>query len=746
MREKPLNSRMLIFTKTSLCLAVIALAASCTDQPIPTDHDAGKIVHLNHIDSGPHDSGPTYTPVPHDAGRPVTIESVTPPTGPVQGGVRVRGRGQGFAPDSAVIVNGVDATDTFVTNNRIITFRLPPSHVGPAEIIVHNSLGTATSNEFEYIDEHAPQSHPSRGSIGGGTYVTIFKEGIGDENATVLFGGAMATVVDSPDDNTLNVRTPPGIRGFADINIDSNGIQATMSGAFEYYDPAFITGGVHGGIVDGAFNVKVLTIVQGQPTPIPDAAVWLGVDQEPSYARSTDLNGLATLSGPDVYGPQTVTIAVKYCITETYIEVPAEDLTVYLTCSFPSPPASGAPPPQPPVVFPRIMGTVTGFSKALFDPATLGPFERAFGFVDLTQRNMFSSKTPKATTWEQPVPQGGRPCTWFSTGNCVTVFGNDTIFQDNATFDFITLPGRYAIVVFTGVINIRTQEIRDVRQMGITRGINAVFGETVSDVVVNLEYDLQRSTLITLPNAPFYSDGRDGPTHSKVASFLDFGGEGVYHLSTQTSVRSHLHIESLPSIAGQQLSFYAGTFTREWDPNTDNLVPCRMHTDCQPGQSCRTGSRGESCHGSYIYNEPYSAIIRSSQGELHSGTELGEMAQFPEMISPRPGEYLSNRLFRWRNTTQTTSPSLYLFSMADMSTGNNWKVYVPGHLTKFRLPYFPETGFEGLVDMPSSGAYAYRMISALMPGFNYSQWDSNEISSYNRRAWTQEVSMFTLDN
>jgi hypothetical protein len=122
------------------------------------------------------------------------------------------------------------------------------------------------------------------------------------------------------------------------------------------------------------------------------------------------------------------------------------------------------------------------------------------------------------------------------------------------------------------------------------------------------------------------------------------------------------------------------------------------------------------------------------------------MAQFPEMISPRPGEYLSNRLFRWRNTTQTTSPSLYLFSMADMSTGNNWKVYVPGHLTKFRLPYFPETGFEGLVDMPSSGAYAYRMISALMPGFNYSQWDSNEISSYNRRAWTQEVSMFTLDN
>ena len=746
MKKKPLISRMSIFTTTSLGLIALAFITSCPEQPVPTEYDAGTIVRLNPTPSTPHDAGPTYTPAPYDAGPAVTLDSVTPPTGPVQGGVRVRLRGQGFAPDSVVIVNGTDATDIFVTNNRIITFRLPPGQAGQAEIVVHNSLGTATTTDFEYIDEHAPQVHPSRGSISGGTYVTIFKEGVGDENATVLFAGMMATVVDAPDDNTLNVYTPQGMRGFADISIDANGNQSTISGGFEYYDPTFITGGVHGGVVDGAFNVKVLTIIQGERVPIPEAVVWLGLEPNPERVMLTDVNGLATLSGADVYGAQTVTIAANYCDTETYIEVPAEDLTVYLLCNFPSPPSSGSPPPRPPVIFPRIMGTVTGFSKALFDPYTLGPNERAFGFIDLTQRNIFSRKTPKATAWEQPVPEGGRPCTWFSTGNCITVFGNDTIFQDNATFDFITVPGRYALVAFTGVINIRTQEIRDVRQMGITRGINAVFGETVPDVVINLEYDLQRSTLITLPNAPFRPDGREGPTHTKVSSFLDFGGEGVYHLSTQTNDRPHLLVESLPSISGQQITFYAGTFTREWDPNYDNLVPCRMHSDCQPGQTCVEGERGLSCHGNYAYNEPYSAIIRSAQGELRSGAELGEMVQFPDMVSPRPGEYLSNRMFRWRTSPITVPPSIYMITMAEVSTGNQWRVYVPGHLTKFRLPHFPPGGFDGAVETPSSGAFMFRMITALIPGFNYGQWDLNEVASHNRRAWTQEISVFTLDN
>ena len=732
-------------------VVLIGYLAACIESTGEVSYDAGPIIRLNH-DSGrstapsPRDAGPTYQPPTYDSGPAVHIESITPPTGPVIGGIRVRLRGHGFSPDSTVTVSGADASDIFITNNRIITFRLPPGQVGPAEIRVQNSLGVTSTSDFEYIDENAPQVHPGRGSIAGGTYVTIVAEGLGSETASVRFGGMPATVVSAPDENTLNVYTPVGVAGYVDISVTTGGDNTAIRGAFEYYDPTFITGGVHGGQVDGAFNVKVLTIIQGERVPLPDSLVWLGFEEEPQHVSTTNQSGLVTLSGPRVYGAQTVTVAARYCDTETYVEVPSEDLTVYLSCQFPSPPSSGGPPPQPPVIFPRIMGTVTGFSKALFDPYTLGPNERAFGFIDLTQRNIFSRKTPKATAWEQPVPEGGRPCTWFSSGNCIVIYGNDTIFQDNATFDFITVPGRYALVAFTGVINIRTQEITSVRQMGIQRGVSAVFGEVTSDIIINLEYDLENSTVITLPEAPFYVDDRQGPTHSKVSSFLDFGGEGVYHLSTKTDSRPHIMVESLPSVPGQMLTFYAGTYTREWDPYADNLVPCRMHSDCQPGQTCQEGSRGYSCHGSYVYNEPYSAIIRSGPDNTLGGATLGDMMQFPMMNYPTDGGFLSQRLFQWRTTPISPQPSLYVFTIEEVSSRNQWRVFVPGHITKFKLPYFPEDDLGSGVQKPQSGAFFYRMVTALIPGFNFGQWDLNESSAYNRRAWTQEVQVFTLDN
>ena len=150
----------------------------------------------------------------------------------------------------------------------------------------------------------------------------------------------------------------------------------------------------------GSINITVMTILNGERFPVPDAMVWLGLERDEARVKTTNEMGQATLSGPDVYGPQTISAFAEYCDPITIYETPSEDITVYLTCQPPSPPSSGAPPPRPPVIFPRIQGTLTGFSKALFDPYTLGPNERAFAYIDLTQRSIFSRKTPKATAWE----------------------------------------------------------------------------------------------------------------------------------------------------------------------------------------------------------------------------------------------------------------------------------------------------------------------------------------------------------
>ena len=359
-------------------LPLLALLA-CDQEPVQLP-DTGPIIRPPTRHVAPHDAGPAYVPPPpHDAGPAVVIESISPPRGSVEGGERVRIRGIGFSPDSEVTIGGANGLDTLITNERIITFRTPPNPAGQVDVIVQNSLGTATLTQgFEYIDGSAPVLAPDRGSIAGGTLVTVRRPGIGQEGVVVRFGAFEAQDIFVEAEDIITLRTPPGMQGWTDVGIVIDGQVTVLEDAFEYYNPAFVTGGVHGGDVMGSINITVMTILNGERFPVPDAMVWLGLERDEARVKTTNEMGQATLSGPDVYGPQTISAFAEYCDPITIYETPSEDITVYLTCQPPSPPSSGAPPPRPPVIFPRIQGTLTGFSKALFDPATLGPNERAF--------------------------------------------------------------------------------------------------------------------------------------------------------------------------------------------------------------------------------------------------------------------------------------------------------------------------------------------------------------------------------
>ena len=725
-------------------LPLLALLA-CDQEPVQLP-DTGPIIRPPTRHATPHDAGPAYVPPPpHDAGPAVVIESISPPRGSVEGGERVRIRGIGFSPDSEVTIGGANGLDTLITNERIITFRTPPNPAGQVDVIVQNSLGTATLTQgFEYIDGSAPVLAPDRGSIAGGTLVTVRRPGIGQEGVVVRFGAFEAQDIFVEAEDIITLRTPPGMQGWTDVGIVIDGQVTVLEDAFEYYNPAFVTGGVHGGDVMGSINITVMTILNGERFPVPDAMVWLGLERDEARVKTTNEMGQATLSGPDVYGPQTISAFAEYCDPITIYETPSEDITVYLTCQPPSPPSSGAPPPRPPVIFPRIQGTLTGFSKALFDPATLGPNERAFAYIDLTQRNIFSRKTPKATAWEQPVPQGGRPCTWFSTGNCIVVFGNDVVYEDRSTFDFITVPGRYSLVAFSGVINMRTQEIRNLRQMGFRRGLSVVFGETYTGQDIDLNYQLDESILVSIPDMPNMLPNREGPTHAKISTFLDFGGEGVYFLGTTAEQSRHVLLENMPTVPGENLTFYGGAYTRVWDPLFTTERPCAMHSDCEGGQTCRQDQYGDNmCHGSYQYEQPYTAVIQSGVGDLRGGISLGPVMQFPEMISPQDNGYLQNRLFQWRRPAYSAVPSYYHVQIYHIATNRAWNFYVPGHLNKLRLPRVP---FHE--DRPytfPSGAYVWALTAAYKPDFNWEQWELPDTYMQYRRAWTLDTAFFTME-
>ena len=730
-------------------LSILVLIAACNQDPTQT-HDVGPIVQIQPPSSGPASLPDTGPPPPqpqqHDAGPAVSIDSVLPPRGSTAGGERLRIRGFGFMPNSTVTIGGNPAQDLLITNERVITFRSPRHAAGQVDVTVQNTLGSATKTQsFEYIDGSAPMLYPDRGSIAGGTYITVQRPGIGSENTIVRFGPFEATNIEIVNEDTITLTTPVGRVGWEDVSIIIDGHQTLLRDGFEYYNPAFLTGGVHGGDVIGSLNIAVMTIINGDRIPVPDAMVWLGLDQDPNRVQTTNEMGLATLSGPEVFGAQTISVFAEYCDPITVYESPSEDVTVYLTCSPPSPPSSGEPPSQPPVVFPRIMGMLTGFSKALFDPATLSPDERGFAYIDLTQRSIFSSGTPKAVAWEQPVPQGGRPCTWFSTGNCITIFGNDIVFADRSTFDFITLPGRYSLVAFSGVINTRTQEIRDVRQMGIRRGLSVVMGETYTDQDIDLNYRMDESVLVTLPDMPNILPGREGPTHAKVSAFLDFGGEGVYFLGTTVNESPHVMIPNMPDVPGPNMTFYGGSYTRVWDPDFASVRSCRQYYDCDNGQSCRANQQQQQvCHGAYQFEHPFSAIIQTgAPGDLRGGVTLNPIMQFPEMISPTDNGFLQNRMFRWGHPAYSPQPSYYQIQIYHIGTNRMWTFYVPGHLTKLRLPHVPDHD-----DSPytfPTGAYVWAITAAFKPGFSWDQWSLPEMNRQYRRSWTLDSAYFTME-
>ena len=88
-------------------------------------------------------------------GTPI-IDSVEPPTGPVEGGTEITIRGDNFTPDSEVTIDGKPCLNVVVVNQNTITCKTPPHIEGIVNIVVTTPSGgsstTTGENRFKYVD------------------------------------------------------------------------------------------------------------------------------------------------------------------------------------------------------------------------------------------------------------------------------------------------------------------------------------------------------------------------------------------------------------------------------------------------------------------------------------------------------------------------------------------------------------------------------------------------------------------
>lgn len=227
-----------------------------TEQEIPTISPSGTgtfILHRNLLTWSPElelliidgvestDTKLVVVLVPVDQG--VTVTDVVPGSGSVVGGDLVEIIGTGFQAGADVVIDHVFATDITVVSPTLITCRVP-AHPIPAVVDVtvtnpDNSFGTGVA-QYEYTQPIDPETGlpevvpsinwfgsgcspaaivPNRGTMAGGTAVTIHGTGF-KQDSTVLFGGTPATsVVVDPSGTSITCITPPHQVGAVDIVI-----------------------------------------------------------------------------------------------------------------------------------------------------------------------------------------------------------------------------------------------------------------------------------------------------------------------------------------------------------------------------------------------------------------------------------------------------------------------------------------------------------------------------------------------
>lgn len=176
-----------------------------------------------------------------------TVSAVTPATGPVAGGTTVTLTGTGFGQNAQVFIGGKRAPRVSGTDTQLVVVTPGQALEGPQTLVVTDGLGRpATSDVFTYADPAGvgptlASVTPNHAPVDGGTTVTVtgsvFRDGV-----AVFFAGAPAPAVTRVSTTQLNVVTPPGAAGPADVRVlNPDALEATLPASLTYDGPPTVS-------------------------------------------------------------------------------------------------------------------------------------------------------------------------------------------------------------------------------------------------------------------------------------------------------------------------------------------------------------------------------------------------------------------------------------------------------------------------------------------------------------------------
>lgn len=633
---------------------------------------------------------------------PVVLDAISPGSAGVEGGVSVAISGSGLSDVHEVRIADVPLSDIVVTDSEI-TGTLEGGAHGTHDVVVYMQDGEARLTDgfvftepFEII-----RLDPIEGSVAGNTFVSVYGRGF-EPGAGVRFDGIEGVDPQVENGSVLHVRTNPTAPGTAMVQVVTSTTHVVPPG-YTFFDPRIVTGGAWGGPIDGAVNVGVINI--GSGTPMPGMVVQLGLDADPRLAAVTDENGLATISYPDLRGAYTVTVGQNDIEFATFVEVDAKNLTFFV-----SPYPMSAPPDAPNQPCPMggdppvIRGKVFKFKSALDQNARPGwvPIAR----ITYTQPSVFQANPP------MPAEQV------------------DFVFAEGQEYEIVTTrAGVVAVYAIMGDFN-QEEQIFIPRKMGIARQVPSAPGETIEDVHIALDIDLDKSIEIRLDDPPVQLPG---PSANAIFPFLNLDSEGVIPMGpTIVDDSDVVNVEGLPNLAGAKFFYMGGSYTQGADGGLTN---------------------------------PYSLTIAQSGDETDDGLDVGPFLKMPQNVSPKPGQVIEDSTFSW--TIPGTQPDVVSINVLDVTAVggcccadlnlngtcedqeplqcggapvqfSRWSVFAQGGQMSYPLPRMPS----GVNAFDTPRPYFWLVQQGIAPRFNYAEFIYNQFSPFFWRSWTVWFSQF----
>ncbi len=510
--------RLLSLVIGPLGLGLVAACFSGTGPALLPDGDAaGGSIDL----SG--DAGFVRTDA--DIGDPFAIDGLTPSHGPFSGGTRARIDGRGFSSKLRVFIGGVEiepgsllASDP--TRAAIVVPSGPPGFVDVKIRDEATAKERVLKNGFYY---DAFVVVPDSGATSGGTRIAITGSGTSWGAGTkVTIGGVDCTdvVVSSP--TKLECVTPVGTPGSKDVVVtplDAPPIQARD--AFTYSDS---TDGYRGGLSGGALSgrVKVLAYDLLTGGPIPAAYAIAGDDAATAKIAKTSASGVVEIDGI-TDDKVTVTVAAKCHQPVTFVDVPVDTVTAYLSPVLDPSCADGDPPSIPGRQ--RYGGFIEG--QLVFPGG--GEFERAgWSTVPLpnkpTERRAAyvfeAASSPNQTFQLPPASAAITPDAEGSTG-----YG----------YSILVFPGNVTLYIVAGIEDRSESPPKFIPySMGVARGVAVPAQSRVQGVDVKMDvlFDHQ-VTISAQPPAP----GPRGPDRftGSIATTLGAAGYAILPRGTRST-------------------------------------------------------------------------------------------------------------------------------------------------------------------------------------------------------------------